>query len=76
MDKVLRLAFNVYLSDDFERYVKHYLSKYGQEVHDELTTEDIIEFINEHIRPAEAIGESFQVEGGDIDGWFVQGVVE
>ena len=43
---------------------------------DEITDEELVEFVNLHIRTAQSNSDTFIVEGGDIDGWFVQGVAK
>ena len=70
MQNTLSLTFNVFLSDGFKAAVKNY---YGYESEDEIMDEDIREFIENNIEPATSKTEAFEVEGGDTDGWFVQG---
>ena len=70
MDKI-RVTFNIFVRDNFEDTVREY---YEMEKDEEVTDEDIREFIQENIEEARSIDSSFEVEGGDTDGWFIQSI--
>ena len=70
MSDTLRLCFNVFITDGFKEAVREYAER---ENIDDVTGEDIISFLNDYINPATSKHETFEVEGGDTDGWFIQG---
>ena len=69
MSKTLRLTFNVFVSDGFEKAVREHFN-YSEDA--ELDNYDIKEFLEFSMDPARSNDESFEIEGGDTDGWFVQ----
>ena len=71
MNRFMNLIFNIFLTDDFEEAVRVYAER---KTTDDITNEDIVEYINQHIVPARSEVKTFEVEGGDTDGWFVQGI--
>ena len=73
MSKTLRVSFNIFLNDSFMENVMRYAERDSIE---DVTGEDIVWFLNDFIEPATSTHESFEIEGGDTDGWFVQGFEE
>jgi hypothetical protein len=68
----MNIAFAIcYDEDNLEKEV----AKYTEKEKEDITTEDVIEYLNRNIKPARTMSESFQIEGGDTDGWFVQGIL-
>ena len=71
MDSI-ECTFRVFVTDEEE--FKKQVAEYAECEPDEITEENIAEFIREKINPASSNSTAFQVEGGDTDGWFVDGV--
>ena len=72
--KTLTLSFRIFLKDDFLEKVKEYAER---DSIDDVTEEDIVWYVRDNIEPAYNIAASsgsFEVEGGDTDGWFVTGI--
>lgn len=68
MNRTLTMEFNVYISDDIEEKIAEY---YHESIED-VSDEDIKEYIELNIHPATSDNPCFEVEGGDTDGWFIQ----
>ena len=67
----ITVNFNIFTSHNFEDEIRTY---YGYGIEEEITNEDIIEFLNNTIKPARSGDSSYEVEGGDTDGWFIQSI--
>lgn len=73
MSRKLRAKFNIYISDGFEKVVRDY---YEYPEDEELANSDIREFLENNMILASSRDDSFDIEGGDTDGWFIQEVEE
>ena len=65
--KTLTASFNIFIKDDFMEAVAKYV---GSSV-DEITSDDIYEYISDHIKDATSKVDTFAIEGGDTDGRFI-----
>lgn len=73
MSKRYQARFNIYISDGFERAVREYFG----DIEEDVTDSDILHYLEQKIRPASSgAPDVFEVEGGDTDGWFIQGLEE
>ena len=73
MKDKITLTFNVYLADGFFEAVR---KSYGYSNSDEVFGSDILQYLEENIKPAVSTSDLLEVEGGDTDGWFVQGMID
>lgn len=71
MIESLEVNINIFLKDGFREAVMRWAER--ESVND-IRTEDIIEYLNVNITPAKSDNKYFMVEGGDTDGWFIQGI--
>lgn len=70
MGMMIPITFNIEILDK-EEFVRTVAEEYGREVED-LTDDDFTDFIEANIRGASSKRtDLFQVEGTDMDGWFV-----
>ena len=70
MDTII-VCFNIFPSDHFIKTIKEF---YDYEDEDEVTDRDIAEYLENTIKPAQSNDPSYEVEGGDTDGWFIQSI--
>lgn len=68
MSRTITAEINIFISDEFEKAVKEFYNNDGT---DNIEDEDIVNFIENNIKPAESKHESFEIEGGDTGGWFI-----
>lgn len=67
----ITVSFNIFPSRNFFDEIRTY---YGYDPEEEITNEEITEFLNNTIKPARSGNSTYEVEGGDTDGWFIQSV--
>jgi hypothetical protein len=68
--KTLTFSFNIFVDDDFIEAVRKYADR---ETTEDVQDEDIVCYVEDNLQPARSNSDCFQVEGGDTDGWFVNG---
>ena len=70
--ETIEVTFNIFVEnkDEFRKQA----AKYAGCTPEELTDDNIAEFIRENIKPARSNSSAFQVEGGDTDGWGADGI--
>lgn len=71
--KSITITTRILVDEDFDLKEK-VAEEYENGDVDEVTDEDIREYLENNIRPAESNISGLEVEGGDCDGWFVQSV--
>ena len=70
--KSIPITVNILVDDDFDLKAK-VAEEYEEDI-DDVTDEDIREYLENNISPAESNVSGLEVEGGDCDGWFIQSV--
>lgn len=65
----ISIEFDIVVNDidGFRKEISEYS---GSEI-ENITNDDISEYFENHINPARSKSDSFEIVGGDTDGWFV-----
>lgn len=71
MSRTIEATFRVFIEDDFEDAIRRDL---GYDSTEEIDNEDIMQFLEMSMDFPLSNDDSFKIEGGDTDGWFIQSV--
>ena len=71
--RTLRASFNIFISDDFEEQVKEYFGESETPI-EEIQMEEMRQYLEDNMMLAHSRVDTFEIEGGDTDGWFIQNV--
>lgn len=65
----ISIEFDIVVND-FESLRKEIVEYSGCDI-EYITNDDVHEYFENHINPAKSKSKSFEIVGGDTDGWFV-----